>query len=62
MPHGAQGAARAPGKGGRLGRGKGKSLKEFVLISDPAGTAGAGRTGSVQRHTGTVYGRAGGID
>ena len=36
-----------------------KGNKEIVELL-AAGTAGAGRTGSVQRRTGTVYGRAGG--
>ena len=54
-----EGAARAPGKGGRRGWGKEKILSVGTFIVS-ASTAGAERTGSVQRHTGTVYGRAGG--
>jgi len=48
--------AEADGEGGE----KGDVLSAAEIGMEAAGTAGAERTGSVQRRTGTVYGRAGG--
>jgi len=48
-----------PAKADGTGRGKGP-IKRSVTCLVAAGTAGAGRTGSVQRRTAPVGGRAGG--
>ncbi|MDD5313335.1 MAG: hypothetical protein PHO26_09905 [Dehalococcoidia bacterium] len=61
MPLGAQGAARAPGKSGRLGWGKRETLRSSIpSLFPPARPVRDAQ--ERKRHNGTVYGRGGGID